>query len=247
MNIRNCRDDDRQWPVSPVPVCHHRGMAAFLAIAGPVVLILGGAVVVAARRVGGHTAAGVMRRLTPTGAHYSVHLRTYDQLWNPASRPCKHPVIQGPGQASYWLDEQGLVHLNWEPTKRAAQHFTGPVPEVAIPGTAAYARRRQLLRTIVIVLCAYPAAAAAGFAAGYLLTTGPDHHRAAVGGSCAIGGFLAAWLIGRGALLVETAPATHKRRASDHGKVTHAFAARTVFEARMGPVGEVSKLKPHIA
>jgi hypothetical protein len=143
-----------------------------------------------------------MRRLTPAGARCSVRLRTSDQLWNPASRPGERPVIMGPGQASYWLDEQGLVHLNWEPTKSAAQHFTGPVPDVAIPGTAAYARRRQLLRTIVIVLCGYPAAAAAGFVAGYLLTTGPDHHRAAVGGSGAIGAFLAAWLIGRVTLLV---------------------------------------------
>jgi hypothetical protein len=167
-----------------------------------VVLVLAGAVVVAARRVGGHTAAGIMRRLTPAGAHFSVHLRTSDQLWNPAKRPGEHPVIMGPGQASYWLDEQGLVHLNWEPTNRAAQHFTGPVPDVAIRGTAAYVRRRQLLRTIVIVVCAYPAAAAAGFSAGYLLTTGREHHRAAVGGSCAIGAFLAAWPIGRVTLLV---------------------------------------------
>lgn len=167
------------------------------------VVVWGGVIgLIVVRRVSGVMAPGIMRRVQPPGIRYSVHLRSYDRPWNPASPTGRLTGAFGPGQAIYWLDDDALVHLEWHPNTGTTQRTTGPIPAVAIPGTPAYDKHRRFVRAAITVACAYPALAIGGFVAGYLLSTGASSHRSTVGATCAVAAFFAGWFVGRIALLV---------------------------------------------
>jgi hypothetical protein len=178
-------------------------VATLLTVVLVVVITQGGAVAFVVRRVSGVLAPGIMRRLQHSpGVRYSVHLRSYDRPWNPASTNGRLSGAFGPGQATYWLDDDGLVHLDWKPTSGMAQHATGPIPAVAIPGTPAYNKHRRFVRTVITGVCTYPALAVGGFIAGYFLSSGASSHRSTVGATCAVAAFFGGWFVGRITVLV---------------------------------------------
>jgi hypothetical protein len=174
-------------------------MTTWLPIVLVVVVTQGAAIALVLRRVGGVMAPGIMRRLqtSTAGTRYSVHLRSLDRPWNPASGNGRLSGAFGPGQATYWLDDDALVHLEWDPTTGLPQRTTGPIPDVAIPGTPTYNKHRRFVRTVIAAVCAYPALAIGGFVAGYVLSSGADSHRSTVGAACAVAAFFAGWLIAR--------------------------------------------------
>jgi hypothetical protein len=115
---------------------------------------------------------------------YVVDRRDIGEVWNPGSRAGHRTPLFGPGRASYWVDDDHMVQLDWQPKTGIPQHTCGPIPELAIQGTSADRRKRHLLRLVVLVYCAYPIIAAIGFVVGYVVSNGPHGHRMVVGLDC---------------------------------------------------------------
>lgn len=146
------------------------------------------------RRARGRTAIGIARRLRDAEAEYVVRLGSYRQTWNPARALGATNGLFGPGVARYRLDADGLVSLDWRPRAGAVQHLVGPLPPVAIPGTAAYRARQEILRPIKVVLGGYCAMLAVGCVLGYVLAGGSTNSRLKAGVWGGVAAFVAAWV-----------------------------------------------------
>lgn len=142
-----------------------------------VVVVEGCVVALVWRRARGRTAIGIARRLRDAEAEYVVRLGSYRQTWNPARALGATNGLFGPGVARYRLDADGLVSLDWRPHAGAVQHLVGPLPPVAIPGTAAYRARQAILRPVKVVLGGYCAMLALGCVLGYVLAGGSTNSR----------------------------------------------------------------------
>src|SRR3954453_11381786 len=118
-----------------------------LIIAGITVVALAGAFVFAERAVNATTPQGIVPRLKRTGRPQDVRLRGSGQTWNPAKPWGPRNWLYGPGRGTYWLDDDGQVHLDWARDGRDTEHLVGPVPAVADPTNPSRRRARRATRT----------------------------------------------------------------------------------------------------
>ena len=103
------------------------------------------------------------------GGVYETRVRAGGGIWNPAKPFGVDNLIFGPGDARYWTDESGLVHLDLWRSNGKIEKYSGPVPERLTGPTGRGLRSRGLAGAIVV---GYLALLALGFVVGYFVTTG---------------------------------------------------------------------------
>lgn len=97
------------------------------------------------------TPRGVMKRLAEPGARYTVHVgssASMGGIWNPAKPVSINGFIHGYGTGTYWLDDAGIVHLDWTPRGRPTVHLSGPAPRLRPRSTS----RSATLAVLLLVL-----------------------------------------------------------------------------------------------
>ena len=113
------------------------------------------------------SAQGILKRLERSGAPYSVRSGLWNGVWNPAKK--SSAVIFEKGMATYTLDDNGLVHLVFQPLVGRSRDYTGPVPATLQPHSPEHRRIHRLTRLMVI---SYLAFIVAGFTVGYVRSHG---------------------------------------------------------------------------
>lgn len=94
------------------------------------------------------TAWWVVSKLPTPGEQLTLRVSATRRAWNPAEPPGVDNGIFGPGVASYTRErraEGDVIHLEFEPRGAPTRHFSGPIPESAVPGSATNARARRAL------------------------------------------------------------------------------------------------------
>lgn len=98
-----------------------------------------------------------MKRLARPGARYTVRVGFAESTggtWNPAKAMTINNFIHEYGTGTYWLDADGIVHLDWTPEGRPTVHLSGPSPQL---------RRRTSISAMVGVLSVVAGGAAVTF------------------------------------------------------------------------------------
>lgn len=120
------------------------------------------------------TASWIVSRLRTPGETLTIRVSRTSRAWNPAKPPGVDNGIFGPGTASYNREvrpDGDLIHLDFAANKTTtAEHLSGPVPESAMPGSAAHTRARKALPTVVVMISA-PIVLLAGAAIVALILT----------------------------------------------------------------------------
>ena len=119
----------------------------------------------------------VVRRLR--GGMYETRIRAGGGVWNPAKPTGDDNWIFGPGDARYWTDESGLIHLDFERSNGKTEKYSGPVPERLSQPTGSGRRSRK---AVLGILVGYLALLALGFVVGYFVTRGSTLNRVVGGG-----------------------------------------------------------------
>ena len=116
----------------------------------------------------------IVKRLTETGTPYSVAAAYTRGVWNPAKPIGVDNLLFDKGMATYWLDESGLVHLDFKSSSDHDQHLVEPIPEVLVHPTVHQQHGRALMRRVLI---GYLSFLILGVAIGASVTTGnvADH------------------------------------------------------------------------
>src|SRR5947209_18333803 len=118
----------------------------WLAIGGAVLASIVGVFVFAVRSANATSPQGIVPRLLKARKPYDVRQRGFGMTWNPGRPWGSGNWIYGSGTGTYWLDADGLVHLDWRPAKGAVVHLVGPIPSVADPRDPSRRRGRRNVR-----------------------------------------------------------------------------------------------------
>ena len=158
-----------------------RNLAIDIVVACAWVALVVGEIVFAKRRTDARIPRGIVRRVSKPGARHVVRLRGLMAgvagTWNPAKPFGPRNWLYGPGEGTYWMGDDGLVHLDWRPRRGPVQHLVGPVPEAADPNAPGHRRIRRIRRAVLTV---YAVFAVGGFAWGYGASSGAASHRVAI-------------------------------------------------------------------
>jgi len=140
-------------------------LVAYSALVGVVVSI---AVIYWGLRGSRRTRPGqIVKRLRASGGPVTLQIRALGTTWKP-SPSGRSDRLFGSARAVYTLDETGSVHLAWQGTRGAEQHFVGAIPESALADAPKSPQRRLLRRLIV----GYVVFLAVAFVLGYSLAGG---------------------------------------------------------------------------
>jgi hypothetical protein len=118
------------------------------------------------------TPKGVLRHLRKAGAH-RTRIRAWEGIWNPAKPPGIDNRIFGPGEATYWLDESEIVHLEFRNGDRRDE-YTGPIPASLFHPTELDLHARKRLRSMLLGLVALMVI---GCVVGAIVSGGSALHR----------------------------------------------------------------------
>jgi hypothetical protein len=188
-------------------------VAAVVVVACAWVALVAGEVIYAKRRTDAKIPRDIVRRISKPGTRHVVRLRGLmagaTGTWNPAKPWGTRNWLYGPGEATYWMGDDGLVHLDWRPQRGEAQQLVGPVPPAADPNAPGRQRMRRVRRLLLTV---YAAFAVGGFAWGYASSAGPASHRSAVAAFCAFVAYVLAYF----AMLSVLAIARHRLNTRAH-------------------------------
>jgi hypothetical protein len=117
-----------------------------------------------------------------------VQFWTSGPIWNPAW-PEKQAWLFETGEATYTLDEAGIVHLEFHSKWGGAiQHFSGPIPKSDAEDSPAKVRQRGMMR---LIWGSYLAILGVGFFVGYAVSSGSTEDRVGIG----VVGLFAAMLV----------------------------------------------------
>jgi hypothetical protein len=128
----------------------------------------------------------VMKRLSKPGARYTVHVgsaRSTGGTWNPTKPISINGSIHEFGTGTYWLGDDGLVHLDWTPNGRPTVHLSGPAPQLR-------PQRSMRVATLAVWLVVLAAGAIA-----FLLASGPTESRLSVALLVCALAFVLLWLV----------------------------------------------------
>jgi hypothetical protein len=177
-------------------------VAATVLIVVVVVVIEGLAYWVIYHHVSARGAKRIVRRLRADAATtVTIKVPTLGSSWSPTMPHHISYGLNGPGVASYWLDEDGLVHGEFQPKVGATQYHRGPIPTwIDTPP-----KRHPLARRIML---GYLAFLGVGFIIGYVCTPASvaDH---LIHGAI---GVIVATFVGRFAMLALGTSATAQAR-----------------------------------
>ena len=148
------------------------------------------------RNVFAATPKGVLRRLQKSSP-VQLRLKVTDGIWNPEKPLGVGNRIFGPGEATYWQDEAGTVHLEIRAQGGQLQRFEGPVPETLILPSAR--RSQKILR---LVLAGYVAMCLGGLVTGLLVAGNTAAHRLI---GAIVGLFVAIMLVAVGGTVLRVA------------------------------------------
>lgn len=101
------------------------------------------------------TAWWVVSKLPTSGEQLTLRVSATRRAWNPAKPPGVNNGIFGPGVASYAREhraEGDVIHLEFEPKGEPTRHFSGPIPESAMPGSATNVRARRALPIATLMM-----------------------------------------------------------------------------------------------
>lgn len=156
-----------------------------------------------------------VRRISSPGLRHRVRVNRFDigGAWDPSgnwntntwSIGNSMPVVNGPGIAVYWLDDDRQVHLDWSPDDGKPRTLVGPVPAILEPTSPERQRKAHVLR---VGLLWYALMTVAGLEVGYRFATGP--HRPLIAVFSGLAGYGLAYLIVMSAVVV-----THARKHHD--------------------------------
>jgi hypothetical protein len=136
------------------------------------------------------TAKWIVRHLQKSGKPVELRSNYLSGAWNP-SKPDVAGRIMERGRAAYTLDDAGIIHLRFQPTRGPERHLSGPVPDSVVHESPAAARRHKRARHVFM---AYAGFVVAGFLIGYFTATGPQVRRVVAGGVGVFLAMVAAWL-----------------------------------------------------
>jgi hypothetical protein len=128
---------------------------------------------------------GIVRRLTSPGTRHSVRFGANRFAWNPALPLDRKNRVYGPAVATYWLDQQNNIQMDFVPSYGQAVHFSGPFP-TALPAPAD--------APSLAALIAKPALGLLAFLVIFAHTNGSLDHRLGIGFAVGVGGWFVAWL-----------------------------------------------------
>ena len=139
----------------------------------------------AIRRAKRNYPAWIVPQLQKRG-RVKLAIRSSGGTWNPA-RTTIGGRLYVSGQATYTLDDAGVIHLRIEPKKGSEQNFSGPLPEPTQPSPRVQ-RLRRTRRTVTVV---FVGTLAVGFLIGFVVSGGATASRLGWG----LFGLGVAWLI----------------------------------------------------
>lgn len=139
------------------------------------------------------TPSRIFRNIREVGTVYVIRMRSLGETWNPEKPLAPGQGVSGPGRATYWLDESGVVHLTFSPKVGPERHYSGPLPETLLPGSPKARRSRNLLR---VVVGSYLLLLLAGFMVGYFFSHGSSGHRWITGGIGVGISMILGWVLG---------------------------------------------------
>jgi hypothetical protein len=139
------------------------------------------------------TPSRIARRIRQTGTVYEIRMRSLGETWNPEKPLGPGQGVSGPGRATYWLDESSIVHLTFSPKVGPERHYSGPLPEVLLPGSPKAGRARNLVR---FVIGGYLLLIVTGFVVGYFFAHGSSDHRWIEGGIGVGIAMIVGWVLG---------------------------------------------------
>lgn len=150
----------------------------------------------ARRKVQGTMPVGIVSRIGRPGSRHIVRIRGMfargEGTWNPAKPFEPRHYLYGPGVATYWLDDQQQVNLDWRPKRGSPQRFVGPIPAQSMQPKARNPRSR---RVAALIWSTYLIFATGGFVLGLELATGSTQHRLVIGLFSAIAAYFAAYVV----------------------------------------------------
>lgn len=130
----------------------------------------------ALRRARRNSPSWIVRQLQEKGT-VKVGVRYAGGTWNP-SKDSVEGRVWIRGQATYTLDDAGIVHLRIEPKKGAEQTFSGPIPQSLVHPSEKSLRVRKRVRALLL---GYLAFIVIGFFVGFAVAGGPALHRLIAG------------------------------------------------------------------
>ena len=117
------------------------------------------------RREVRHSSRWISAQLRGSRTPVEFSLRGFERTWDP-SAPDK-PILDA-GQATYTLDDEGMVHLRMECDNGRERTYVGPLPPIPSPHAGT---------TMRLVLVGYAATLVAGFLIGALSANGSLERR----------------------------------------------------------------------
>jgi len=120
----------------------------------------------------------IIRQLSEPGSHFDVAVRTTGGTWNPGKPLGPGNRIPGRGQASYRLDEVGIVHLVFRSKTGHEEQFSGAIPADLRTDSEVALRSRRVRRWVYVL---YPAFLLAGYAVAASVAEGPTFKRLDLG------------------------------------------------------------------
>ncbi|MDX6307210.1 MAG: hypothetical protein QOI06_256 [Nocardioidaceae bacterium] len=133
-----------------------------------------------------------MRRLAVPDDRHTLRVTTSLGSWDPARPPGLANRIREAGTAVYWRQTSAdgdVIHLNFTPTRGSVRQMSGPVPKLALSGTAENRRIRLGRVAMYGTLVALTVLGLIGACAGLLIASGRSD-------SARVAGVLFGWFAG---------------------------------------------------
>ena len=130
---------------------------------------------------------GVLKRLAVPGARHHVRVDASNSMagtWNPAKPLALNSFIREYGTGTYWLDDEGIVHLDWTPTNGRTVHLSGPAPTL-----------RTRSKAVRAASAGYAVVLLAAFVTGYVVSSGDGTARLGVALLAAFAAAVVGWLV----------------------------------------------------
>jgi hypothetical protein len=148
-----------------------------------------------------NTAPSIGRRLRTTGAPVLARSGGLKPVWNPSREGLDAQIFER-GEATYRLDADGTVHLEFRSKTGNIRHLTGPIPQRLQAGTPKARTVRKARRLAYALLLVQLVLVLVGAVVGSLAVSPNGRSGSTIVGALLglLVGSLVAWLVGKLAL-----------------------------------------------